>query len=546
MLDENEIILENSIISNFEDEYKEKFDPKILVFGVGGGGVNALNSMAESDLINVDNLEFVVANTDHQSLGSSKIKNKILLGKNLTKGIGAGSDPEIGKAATEESMDEIEKYLEKIDMIFLTAGMGGGTGTGAAPVIAKKAREKNILVAAIVTVPFDMEGSSRIQTAKEGIEELKKNVDTLIIIPNQNTFRIANIDTRMQDTFKEVDNVLKSGVKSIVDLIKKRGFINLDFADIRTVMKKIGKAMMGTGEASGENRAIKAVEEAISNPLLDNTSIRGAKAVIVNITSSADITLFEYENAVKRIRDEVNNEYAKIIPGNVFDDSLGDVLRVSIFATGIDDEDEQLINLNENQSLVEKNNEYYSEINNSIYKKEIYGSNTDNKISNDEEEYFINITDEKEINNDVERINIDRINNLDNRNIIENNNINLNNSNFIKKSIARNKIADDNYYQDDDEIYDMGKAVKYDEFSKKQGVYPSKIFRKEVENNVEETVKQNNKVQKKGNFFSNIANAIMGKNTNVNIDNDTDDEDEDDLNINIYKTPSYYRNKNMN
>ncbi len=541
MLDGNEIILENSIISNFENEYKEKFDPKILVFGVGGGGVNALNSMAESDLIDVDNLEFVVANTDYQSLEGSKVKNKILLGKKLTRGIGAGADPEVGRAAAEESLDEIDKYLENIDMIFITAGMGGGTGTGAAPVIAKKARERDILVASIVTTPFDVEGSVRMQMAKGGIEELKKNVDTLIIVPNQNLFRLANKDTRMQDSLQMVDNVLKSGVKSIVDLIKKNGFMNLEFSDIRTVMKKIGKAMMGTGEASGENRAIRAVEEAISNPLLDNISIKGAKGVIVNMTGPTDTTLFEFENAGKRIRDEINNEYAKIIFGNVFDDSLGDTIRVSIFATGIDENEEHFIDQNENKVINNDNSDYCSDISNSSYNKNIY-NNIESKIPLDEDEYFLNISDEKEKNNSMEKINIDRIDNLDNTDIICNNK----NSNFAKKNIVRNKIGGENYYQEDDDIFDMGKAVKYDEFGKKQGIYPSKVFYKEIENNVEE-LKQNNhnKMTKKSGFFSNFF-SNSKKNSSVNIDNGIDDDDDEDLDINLYKTPSYYRNKNMN
>lgn len=332
-LNEEDISLESTLDSL---NYKyEVFKPKILIFGVGGGGVNAVNSMFGSDLNDVD---FVVANTDYQSLEGSKIEKKILLGKKSTNGMGAGADPFVGKAAAEESLEEIENVLDGISMVFITAGMGGGTGTGAAPVIAKKAKDMNILVAAIVTKPFASEGSVKMQQAEKGIEELKKYVDTLIIVPNQNLFRLANQETRMQDSLKMVDNVLKSGVKGITDLITKPGFINLDFADVKTVMKKMGKAMMGTGEATGADKAIKSVEEAISNPLLDNVSIKGAKGIIINITGSPDITLFEHEEATKRIKEEVGNDYADIIIGNVFDENMEDTMRVSIFATGIDED----------------------------------------------------------------------------------------------------------------------------------------------------------------------------------------------------------------
>lgn len=332
-LNEEDISLESTLDSL---NYKyEVFKPKILIFGVGGGGVNAVNSMFGSDLNDVD---FVVANTDYQSLEGSRIEKKILLGKKSTNGMGAGADPFVGKSAAEESLEEIENVLDGISMVFITAGMGGGTGTGAAPVIAKKAKDMNILVAAIVTKPFASEGSVKMQQAEKGIEELKKYVDTLIIVPNQNLFRLANQETRMQDSLKMVDNVLKSGVKGITDLITKPGFINLDFADVKTVMKKMGKAMMGTGEATGSDKAIKSVEEAISNPLLDNVSIKGAKGIIINITGSPDITLFEHEEATKRIKEEVGNDYADIIIGNVFDENMEDTMRVSIFATGIDED----------------------------------------------------------------------------------------------------------------------------------------------------------------------------------------------------------------
>jgi cell division protein FtsZ len=289
-------------------------------------------------------------------LESSRVQKKILLGKRVTNGIGAGADPSVGMAAAKESLDEIEEMLRSVHMVFITAGMGGGTGTGAAPIIAQKAREMDILVVAIVTKPFTSEGNMRMQLAEQGIAELKKHVDTLIVVPNQNLFRLANHETKMQDSLMMINNVLKSGVKGIVDLITKSGFINLDFADVKSIMRKRGKAMMGTGEASGPNRAIKAVEEAIANPLLDNVSIKSAKGIIINITSSINITLFEHEEAANKIKEEINNDMAQIIVGSVFDEEMGDTIRVSIFATGIDEESEDVECGGGDRRVVEKEN----------------------------------------------------------------------------------------------------------------------------------------------------------------------------------------------
>jgi cell division protein FtsZ len=279
-------------------------------------------------------------------------------------------------------------------MVFITAGMGGGTGTGAAPVIAKKAKEMDLLVAAIVTKPFLSEGALKMQQAERGIEELRKYVDTLIVVPNQNLFRLANQDTKMQDSLKMVDNVLRSGVRGITDLITKPGFINLDFADVKTVMKKMGKAMMGTGEASGPGKAIKAVEEAISNPLLDNVSIRGAKGIIINITGSPDITLFEHEEATKRIKEEVNNEFADIIIGNVFDENMVDTMRISIFATGIDEEidsggQKQVVDDYEKNYVL--NTDRAHESVRAVYLRSRVGGRSDeqdDKVSKGEEDFF--------------------------------------------------------------------------------------------------------------------------------------------------------------
>ncbi|MCA0032937.1 cell division protein FtsZ [Mesorhizobium sp. B263B2A] len=306
--------------------------PRITVFGVGGGGGNAVNNMITAGLRGV---EFVVANTDAQALTMSKADRLIQLGAHVTEGLGAGSQPEVGRAAAEECIDEIIDHLSNTHMCFVTAGMGGGTGTGAAPVVARAARERGILTVGVVTKPFHFEGQRRMKTADLGIEELQKCVDTLIVIPNQNLFRLANDKTTFADAFAMADQVLYSGVACITDLMVKEGLINLDFADVRSVMREMGKAMMGTGEASGEGRAMAAAEAAIANPLLDETSMRGAKGLLISITGGRDLTLFEVDEAATRIREEVDQD-ANIILGATFDEELEGVIRVSVVATGID------------------------------------------------------------------------------------------------------------------------------------------------------------------------------------------------------------------
>ena len=306
--------------------------PRITVFGVGGGGGNAVNNMITAGLRGV---EFVVANTDAQALTMSKAERLIQLGAHVTEGLGAGSQPEVGRAAAEECIDEIIDHLSNTHMCFVTAGMGGGTGTGAAPVVARAAREKGILTVGVVTKPFHFEGGRRMKTADLGIEELQKCVDTLIVIPNQNLFRIANDKTTFADAFAMADQVLYSGVACITDLMVKEGLINLDFADVRSVMREMGKAMMGTGEASGEGRAMAAAEAAIANPLLDETTMKGAKGLLISITGGRDLTLFEVDEAATRIREEVDQD-ANIILGATFDEDLEGVIRVSVVATGID------------------------------------------------------------------------------------------------------------------------------------------------------------------------------------------------------------------
>ncbi|WP_428486633.1 cell division protein FtsZ [Rhodopila sp.] len=308
------------------------FSPRITVIGVGGGGTNAVDNMIAA---NLQGVEFVVANTDAQQLMHSRADRRIQLGPHITQGLGAGAKPEIGKAAAEEAADELYRHLDGAHMVFITAGMGGGTGTGAAPVIARMARERNILTVGVVTKPFGFEGVRRARSADQGIEELQQYVDTLIVIPNQNLFRMATERTTWKDAFKMADQVLYMGVRGVTDLMMVHGLVNLDFADIRTVMAEMGKAMMGTGEAEGENRAIVAAEAAINNPLLEDTSMSGARGLLINITGGEDLTLFEVDQAANRIRAEVDEE-ANVIFGSAVDETLAGRIRVSVVATGID------------------------------------------------------------------------------------------------------------------------------------------------------------------------------------------------------------------
>ncbi len=314
------------------DKNVMQLKPRISVIGVGGGGGNAVNNMIAQNLEGVD---FIVANTDAQALENSTASRKIQLGLQTTKGLGAGARPEVGKMAAEEAKEEIERELEGANMVFITAGMGGGTGSGAAPVVAKIAKEKGILTIGVVTKPFQFEGKKRMETAEAAVENFTREVDSIIIIPNQNLFRVADKKTTLVDAFVMADNVLYSGVRSITDLMMMPGLINLDFADIKSIMEDKGKAIMGTGEAEGENRAVAAAEQALSNPLLDDSSMRGAKGVLINITGGSDITLFEIDEAASRIKEEVDED-ANIIFGSSYDEELSGKIRVSIVATGID------------------------------------------------------------------------------------------------------------------------------------------------------------------------------------------------------------------
>ncbi|HKX08621.1 MAG TPA: cell division protein FtsZ [Stellaceae bacterium] len=311
---------------------QHELKPRITVIGVGGAGGNAVNNMIRSNLVGCD---FVICNTDAQAMKQSICERRIQLGIGVTRGLGAGSRPDVGRIAAEEALEEIMETLGGANMVFITAGMGGGTGTGAGPVIARAAREAGILTVGVVTKPFQFEGAQRMRTAEAGIQELQKYVDTLIIIPNQNLFRVANEKTTFADAFKMADDVLYSGVRGVTDLMVMPGLINLDFADIRAIMAEMGKAMMGTGEADGDRRSIDAAEAAISNPLLDDVSMKGAKGVLINITGGPDMTLFEVDEAANRIREEVDPE-ANIIFGSTFDESLEGRIRISVVATGID------------------------------------------------------------------------------------------------------------------------------------------------------------------------------------------------------------------
>ena len=311
---------------------QDDLKPRITVFGVGGAGGNAVNNMIDQQL---DGVEFVVANTDAQALQQSRCESRIQMGVKVTEGLGAGARASVGAAAAEESIEQIVDHLAGAHMCFITAGMGGGTGTGAAPIIAQAARELGVLTVGVVTKPFQFEGAKRMKQADDGIEALQKVVDTLIIIPNQNLFRLANENTTFTEAFALADDVLYQGVKGVTDLMVRPGLINLDFADVRAVMDEMGKAMMGTGEAEGENRAVQAAEKAIANPLLDEISLEGARGVLINITGGYDLTLFELDEAANKIREKVDPE-ANIIVGSTLDTEMGGKMRVSVVATGID------------------------------------------------------------------------------------------------------------------------------------------------------------------------------------------------------------------
>ena len=419
---------------NITEPTNEQLKPRITVIGVGGAGCNAVNNMIEAQL---EGVEFLVANTDAQSLASSLTERKVQLGAKLTKGLGAGAKPEIGREAADESLSTVLEQLEGTHMLFVTAGMGGGTGTGAAPVIAEAARERGILTVGVVTKPFEYEGIRRTKIADQGIKDLTESVDTLIVIPNQNLFRIANKDTTFTEAFKMADAVLYNGVKGVTDLIVKQGRINLDFADNQTVMLEMGKAMMGTGEAAGENRAINAAEEAVSNPLLDDTSIENARGVIINISGGEDIKLYEIDEIAayikKQCREDVN-----LIVGNTIEKIEDGKIRVSLLASGIASEnsaEEYAENYDNNEKFI---------------KPRLVSSRNDEKQANNLNAEFIKKSDKKQ--SDLEdflskEVNGDTINNKSNTSLFEssiNNNANSISEDFFipSEEVLPNKIKE--------------------------------------------------------------------------------------------------------
>jgi cell division protein FtsZ len=345
---------------NFRTPEIKELQPRILVMGVGGAGGNAINEMIDS---NLQGVEFIAVNTDAQDLKHSKAKSKIQIGLNLTKGLGAGAKLDIGQAAADESLNDIINTLQGSNMVFIAAGMGGGTGTGAAHVIARAAKELNILTVGVVTLPFLYEGPSRMRRAQQGLEELRKHVDTIIVIPNQNLFKIANEQTTFEESFNLSNNVLMHGVQSITDLMVRPGLINLDFADVESIMASMGKAMMGTGEAEGEGRALKAAEMAVSNPLIDDYTLKGAKGLLVNITGGKDLKLFEVDEAVNKVRSEVDPE-AELIIGAITDSELDGKMRVSIVATSLDGQQPETKSVINMVHRIQNRNPGYSDFSN--------------------------------------------------------------------------------------------------------------------------------------------------------------------------------------
>ena len=344
---------------NFKVPEIKELQPRLLVMGIGGAGGNAINEMIDSGMQGV---EFIAVNTDAQDLKHSKAKSKIQIGLNLTKGLGAGAKLDIGQAAADESLNDIVNILQGANMVFIAAGMGGGTGTGAAHVIARAAKELNILTVGVVTLPFLYEGPSRMRRAHQGLEELRRHVDTIIVIPNQNLFKIANEQTTFEESFNLSNNVLMHGVQSITDLMVRPGLINLDFADVESVMASMGKAMMGTGEAEGEGRAMKAAEMAISNPLIDDYTLKGAKGLLVNITGGKDLKLFEVDEAVNKVRDQVDPE-AELIIGAITDPELDGKMRVSIVATSLDGQQPETKSVINMVHRIQNRNPGYSDFN---------------------------------------------------------------------------------------------------------------------------------------------------------------------------------------
>ncbi len=497
-------------------DVEENLHPKITVLGVGGSGGNAVNNMINANLEGVD---FLIANTDAQALQISKCPNKIQLGLNSTKGLGAGMRPDVGRQAAEEAIQDLSEKFDGSHMLFIAAGMGGGTGTGAAPVIAKLAREKGILTVGVVTKPFHFEGSQRMKLADKGIEELQQYVDTLLTIPNQNLFRIANEKTTFSDAFKMADDVLYAGVRGVTDLMVQPGMINLDFSDIKTVMSEMGKAMMGTGEASGEGRAIAAAEAAIANPLIDDVSLKGAKGLIINITGGKDITLYEVDEAANRIKQEVDED-ANIIYGTTCDERLDGLVRVSIVATGIDANISSLDKPVENFAPININNEIYkSEI--SINKEETSSEvSIDNRSQNLSEEVNINTTDGNEGLHEEELLSDNSNLSLDNSNNFEETREDLDENVDIKQEDlpAEVEIRASETYTSEVDINTSKDYVKAEESSvRRLSLFDT--FPSEKTEDTQESASHSKKAEPILNSSNDIDNALENQQNDVNAEN---------------------------
>ena len=504
----------------------ENFQPKISVIGVGGAGCNAVNTMINSSVSNID---FLVANTDGQALSRSLTKKQIQLGKDLTSGLGAGADHLIGEQAALETIDEVMSELGDINMLFIATGMGGGTGTGAAPIIAKAAKEKGILTIAVVTKPFDFEGKKRMETALEGLKKLEEAVDTILVIPNQNLFRIANEKTTFAEAFKLADDVLYQGISGITDLITSPGMINLDFSDIKTIMQNMGKAMMGTGENSGEGRAKNAAEMALNNPLLDNTSIKGASAILLNIKGGPDISLFEIDEAASLIRSQVD-ENAKIIFGTSIDENLEGIVKVSVVATGINQTNLNQIPINEpitNLSNEEDINEEDIEIN----QKENSSEQIDIEAKIADLENKKNVASslsKKELEESSDSINYLETKKQELTDLIKNgNNINEKDIDFVEENRLLKKITN---------IFSNKKPIKEPIISKiDPSIYP--LNKEQINNNEEKDMSEKNK-------------PIIEINTNSKEPSpeekqidllDINDDDSEKLEQNVLEIPAFLR-----
>ncbi len=426
---------------NFKAPEIKELQPRLLVLGVGGAGGNAINEMIEN---NLQGVEFIAVNTDAQDLKLSKAKTRIQIGLNLTKGLGAGAKLDIGQAAADESLNEIVNTLQGANMVFIAAGMGGGTGTGAAHVIARAAKELNILTVGVVTLPFLYEGPSRMRRAQQGLEELRKHVDTIIVIPNQNLFKIANEQTTFEESFNLSNNVLMHGVQSITDLMVRPGLINLDFADVETVMAAMGKAMMGTGEAEGEGRALKAAEMAISNPLIDDYTLKGAKGLLVNITGGKDLKLFEVDEAVNKVRAEVDPE-AELIIGAITDTELDGKMRVSIVATSLDGQQPESKSVVNMVHRIQNRNPGYSDFSNMVSSQTFNFSNaTSNPVSHGAnalklENEVIQEQQTESAHNQMLNDEVLQNSNIESESIVEDNSINDMEKSFTQEAMETNK-----------------------------------------------------------------------------------------------------------